>query len=119
MLLLDYLIGAKRRRGPCRRTRVALKSLVTTQLAQVVAEANGVRCYNTFTGFKFMAEKKTSWEAAGQGHVIFSYEESIGYMIGVSRPGQGRGYRRLLPHGDDRLVRRPGHDPAGRSPGHL
>ena len=35
---------------------MALKSLVTTQLAQVVAEANGVRCYNTFTGFKFMAD---------------------------------------------------------------
>ena len=38
--------------------------------------------YNTFTGFKFMAEKKNQLEAAGQGHVIFSYEESIGYMIG-------------------------------------
>ena len=50
--------------------------------ARVVAEANGVESYNTFTGFKFMAEKKNQLEAAGQGHVIFSYEESIGYMIG-------------------------------------
>ena len=81
-LLLDYLIGAKRRAGTLPENPVALKSLVTTQLAQVVAEANGVRCYNTFTGFKFMAEKKNQLEAAGQGHVIFSYEESIGYMIG-------------------------------------
>ena len=61
---------------------MALKSLVTTDLARVVAEANGVESYNTFTGFKFMAEKKNQLEAAGQGHVIFSYEESIGYMIG-------------------------------------
>ena len=61
---------------------MALKSLVTTDLARVVAEANGVKSYNTFTGFKFMAEKKNQLEAAGQGHVIFSYEESIGYMIG-------------------------------------
>ena len=82
VLLLDYLIGAKRRAGTLPEHPVALKSLVTTQLAQVVAEANGVRCYNTFTGFKFMAEKKNQLEAAGQGHVIFSYEESIGYMIG-------------------------------------
>lgn len=82
VLLLDYLIGAKRRAGTLPENPVALKSLVTTQLAQVVAEANGVRCYNTFTGFKFMAEKKNQLEAAGQGHVIFSYEESIGYMIG-------------------------------------
>ena len=82
VLLLDYLIGAMRRAGTLPENPVALKSLVTTQLAQVVAEANGVRCYNTFTGFKFMAEKKNQLEAAGQGHVIFSYEESIGYMIG-------------------------------------
>lgn len=82
VLLLDYLIGAKKRAGTLPADAVALKSLVTTDMARVVAEANGVKSYNTFTGFKFMAEKKNQLEASGQGHVIFSYEESIGYMIG-------------------------------------
>lgn len=82
VLLLDYLIGAKGRAGTMPDRPVALKSLVTTDMARVVAEANGVKSYNTFTGFKFMAEKKNQLEAAGEGHVIFSYEESIGYMIG-------------------------------------
>lgn len=82
VLLLDYLIGAKKRAGTLPADAVALKSLVTTDMARVVAEANGVKSYNTFTGFKFMAEKKNQLEAAGQSHVIFSYEESIGYMIG-------------------------------------
>lgn len=82
VLLLDYLIGAKKRAETLPADAVALKSLVTTDMARVVAEANGVKSYNTFTGFKFMAEKKNQLEAAGQGHVIFSYEESIGYMIG-------------------------------------
>ena len=82
VLLLDYLIGAKKRAGTLPADAVALKSLVTTDMARVVAEANGVKSYNTFTGFKFRAEKKNQLEAAGQGHVIFSYEESIGYMIG-------------------------------------
>ena len=82
VLLLDYLIGAKKRAGTLPADAVALKSLVTTDMARVVAEANGVKSCNTFTGFKFMAEKKNQLEAAGQGHVIFSYEESIGYMIG-------------------------------------
>ena len=82
VLLLDYLIGAKKRAGTLPADAVALKSLVTTDMARVVAEANGVKSYNTFTGFKFMAEKKNQLEDAGQGHVIFSYEESIGYMIG-------------------------------------
>lgn len=82
VLLLDYLIAAKKRAGTLPKHPVALKSLVTTNMARAVAQANGVACYDTFTGFKFMAEKKNQLEAAGQGEVIFSYEESIGYMIG-------------------------------------
>ncbi len=51
-------------------------------MARKVAEVNGVTCYDTFTGFKFMAEKKNALENTGEGKVIFSYEESYGYMIG-------------------------------------
>lgn len=82
VLLLDYLIGARKRRGMLPEKPVALKTIVTTELARQVAERNGVACYDTFTGFKFMAEKKNALEAAGAGNVIFSYEESYGYMIG-------------------------------------
>ena len=82
VLMLDYLIGAMRRAGKLPEHPYFLKTIVTTEMARKVAEANGVTCCDTFTGFKFMAEKKNQLEAAGQGHVIFSYEESIGYMIG-------------------------------------
>lgn len=82
VLLLDYLIGARKRRDTLPEKPVALKTIVTTEMARQVAEQNGVACYDTFTGFKFMAEKKNALEAAGEGNVIFSYEESYGYMIG-------------------------------------
>ncbi len=82
VLLLDYLIGAMKRSGKMPVHPVALKTIVTTEMARKVAEENGVRCYDTFTGFKFMAEKKNAIEAAGEGKVIFSYEESYGYMLG-------------------------------------
>ena len=82
VLVLDYLIGAKKRAGSLPDNAVALKTIVTTEMARRVAEVNGVTCYDTFTGFKFMAEKKNKLEAAGEGKVIFSYEESYGYMIG-------------------------------------
>ena len=82
VLLLDYLIGAKKRAGTMPEKPVALKTIVTTEMARKVAEENGVACYDTFTGFKFMAEKKNQLEAAGEGKVIFSYEESYGYMLG-------------------------------------
>ena len=51
-------------------------------MARKVAEVNGLQCYDTFTGFKFLAEKKDELESSGAGKVIFSYEESYGYMLG-------------------------------------
>ena len=82
VLLLDYLIGAKRRTGKMPDKPVALKTIVTTEMARKVAETNGLQCYDTFTGFKFLAEKKDKLENAGEGKVIFAYEESYGYMLG-------------------------------------
>ncbi|MCD7948191.1 MAG: phospho-sugar mutase [Oscillospiraceae bacterium] len=82
VLMLDYLIGAKKRAGTMPENPAVLKTIVTTEMARRVATENGVKCYDTFTGFKFMAEKKNELEASGEGKVIFSYEESYGYMLG-------------------------------------
>ena len=82
VLLADYLIGALKRSGKMPEKPYFLKSIVTTEMARRVCEANGVTCCDTFTGFKFMAEKKNALEAAGEGTVIMSYEESYGYMLG-------------------------------------
>ena len=82
VLLLDYLIGAKKRAGLMPEKPVALKTIVTTEMARKVAEVNGLQCFDTFTGFKFLAEKKDKLENSGEGKVIFSYEESYGYMLG-------------------------------------
>ena len=82
VLMLDYVIGAKKRMGTLPANATALKTIVTTEMARKVCEVNGVKMFDTFTGFKFMAEKKNALEAAGEGTVIFSYEESYGYMMG-------------------------------------
>ena len=82
VLLLDYLLGALERGGKMPENAVALKTIVTTEMAKAVANSYGVSCFDTFTGFKFMAEKKNALEATGEGKVVFSYEESYGYMLG-------------------------------------
>ncbi len=82
VLLLDYLLGAMERTGKLPKNAVALKTIVTTEMARAVAASHGVACFDTFTGFKFMAEKKNALEATGEGKVVFSYEESYGYMLG-------------------------------------
>ena len=82
VLLLDYLIGAMKRAGKLPEKPVALKTIVTTEMARKVAEVNGLKCFDTFTGFKFLAQKKDQLESSGEGNVIMSYEESYGYMLG-------------------------------------
>ncbi len=82
VLLFDYFASSLERQGKMPETPVLLKTIVTTEMARAAAEKRGVACYDTFTGFKFMAEKKQALEDSGQGNVVFSYEESYGYMVG-------------------------------------
>ena len=82
VLLLDYVIGAKKRTGTLPENAAALKTIVTTEMAREVCQRNGVHIEDTFTGFKFMAEKIAEWEASGAYQYIFAYEESYGYLMG-------------------------------------
>ena len=82
VVLLDYVLGALQRTGKLPANAVALKTIVTTEMAKAVAESYGAKCYDTFTGFKFIAEKKNALESTGEGKVLLSYEESYGYMAG-------------------------------------
>ncbi len=80
VLLLDYIISAKKALNSLPDNAAALKTIVTTDMARAVCEKNGVEMTDTFTGFKFMAEKIK--EFGDTRSVIFSYEESYGYMMG-------------------------------------
>ena len=82
VLLLDYVISAKKRLGTLPENAAAVKSIVTTEMAQEICKRNGVFMADTFTGFKFMAEKVAEWEREGSYRYIFAYEESYGYMMG-------------------------------------
>ena len=82
VLLLDYIISARRAAGTLPENAGALSSIVSTSMARVVAEQNGVHFEDTFTGFKFMAERVAAWEAANSYKYIFAFEESYGYMVG-------------------------------------
>ena len=82
VLLLDYIINARRKVGTLPENAGALNSIVSTTMARAVCEANGVHFEDTFTGFKFMAERIASWEAANSYKYILAFEESYGYMVG-------------------------------------
>ncbi|MCI6646060.1 MAG: phospho-sugar mutase [Oscillospiraceae bacterium] len=82
VLLLDYIITARKAAGTLPENAAALKTIVTTEMARVVCEANGVHMEETFTGFKFMAERIAKFEREGTYKCIMAYEESYGYLLG-------------------------------------
>jgi len=82
VLLLDYIINAKKAQGTMPERPAALKTIVTTEMAKVVAEQNGVHMDETFTGFKFIAEKLAEYEANNSYTYLLGFEESYGYMMG-------------------------------------
>ncbi|MCC8182103.1 MAG: phospho-sugar mutase [Clostridiales bacterium] len=82
ILLEDYAIQARKRAGILPENAYVNTTIVSSAMATKVAEANGVKCARTFTGFKFLGEKKDQLEKSGEGKVIYSFEESCGYMFG-------------------------------------
>lgn len=82
VLLLDYIITARMAKGTMPEKPAALKTIVTTEMAKVVAETNGVHMDETFTGFKFIAEKLAEYEKNESYEYLLGYEESYGYMMG-------------------------------------
>ncbi len=82
VLMLDYIINARRNAGSLPENPAVIKTIVTTEMAREVAQQNGVHIEDTFTGFKFMAEKIAEYEKDGSFEYIMAFEESYGYMIG-------------------------------------
>lgn len=82
VLLLDYIISARTAAGTMPEKAGAVSSIVSSAMYRAVAEANGVHFEDTFTGFKFMAERIAQWEKSGSYKYILAFEESYGYMMG-------------------------------------
>ena len=82
VLLIDYIITSRKKSGTLPENAAVLKTIVTTDMARAAAEKNGAACFETFTGFKFMAERMKQFEQDGSYTPIFAYEESYGCLIG-------------------------------------
>ena len=83
VLLLDYICAGRIEKGTMPKNPVAVKSLVSTPLADAVAKSYGVEMRNVLTGFKWIGDQIARLEAAGEvDRFIFGFEESYGYLAG-------------------------------------
>lgn len=83
VLLLDYLIQAKKEAGTLVANSAAVKSVVSTPMANAICEQNGVAMIEVLTGFKFIGEKIKEWESTNEHTFLFGFEESNGYLSGT------------------------------------
>ena len=83
VLLLDYICAGRIEKGTMPQNPVAVKSIVSTPLADEVAKHYGVELRSVLTGFKWIGDQIAALEADGQvDRFIFGFEESYGYLAG-------------------------------------
>ena len=83
ILLFDFVCKMRRETGRMPQNPVAIKTIVTSEMAQVVADTYGVELISVLTGFKFIGEQIGLLEQKGEeDRFIFGFEESYGYLAG-------------------------------------
>ncbi len=83
VLLMDYIAAGRIEKGTMPKNPVAVKSIVSTPLADKVAQNYGVEMRSVLTGFKWIGDQIANLEAAGEvDRFIFGFEESYGYLAG-------------------------------------
>lgn len=80
VLAFNYLIEARKEKGLAQPNDMVVKTIVTTEMIDIIAKASGINCYNVLTGFKWIAELIREKETSE--NYIIGGEESYGLMIG-------------------------------------
>ena len=83
-MLLNYLLSQKKEKGLLSDSAIAVKSFVSTDLAEVIANKYNCTFKNLLTGFKYIGELITNLESEGrEGDFVMGFEESYGYLAGT------------------------------------
>ncbi|HXB43801.1 MAG TPA: phospho-sugar mutase, partial [Puia sp.] len=80
VLAVNYMLEARKSKGIAKPNDMIVKTIVTTDMLDKIAEKNNVKCYNVLTGFKWIAELIKEKESSEE--YIIGGEESYGLMIG-------------------------------------
>lgn len=80
-IMLHYILTAHRDAQTLPQNGVALKSIVSSEMATAIAKDFDIEMVDVLTGFKFIAEKIKEYEATGEKTFLFGFEESYGYLI--------------------------------------
>ena len=82
-MLLEYICQQRIKKGTMPKNPIAVKTIVTTDIVNLIGKEYGVEIIDVLTGFKFIGEQIGFLEAKGEEkRYIFGFEESYGYLSG-------------------------------------
>lgn len=83
-MLLNYILSQRLEKGTLPKSAIAVKSFVSTDLAEVIAKEYNCTFKNLLTGFKYIGELITNLEKEGRASdFVMGFEESYGYLAGT------------------------------------
>ncbi|WP_373232258.1 phospho-sugar mutase [Cohnella sp.] len=82
-LMVNYLLSNLQEQGKLPTNGAVIKTIVTSEMGGDIASSYGCEVINTLTGFKYIGEKMSQFEATGSHTFLFGYEESYGYLTGM------------------------------------
>lgn len=82
-LLTEYILASLKEKNAVPKDGYVVKTIVTTNIIQAIADAYGIEMKEVLTGFKFIGEKIKESEQTGVGTYLFGFEESYGYLKGT------------------------------------
>ncbi len=83
LILIDYIIKARKATGTMPENPAIVKSIVSSKLSEVICKRHNVEMFNVYTGFKYIGEKIKEFETSGSHNFLFGFEESYGYLAGT------------------------------------
>lgn len=82
-ILAEYVISEKKKNNKLPVNAAMVKSIVSSNMVDVIASEYGVKLFEVLTGFKYIGEKIKEFEQNKDFEYVFGYEESYGYLIGT------------------------------------
>lgn len=84
IILLNYILSNRKSLGTLPNNPVAVKTIVSSKMIDVIAKAYKCELRDVLTGFKYIGEQILNLEKAGEeNRFIFGFEESYGYLVGT------------------------------------
>ena len=83
MLIAEYLLSQRKEKGLLHENGAFVKTIVSTNLADLIAKEYNLKLIEVLTGFKYIGEQIKFFEQTGSNEYVFGFEESYGCLIGT------------------------------------